>query len=303
MQDQLDKLVSSAGNNSESLLSPKKAAKILGVSESSMKRWCDAGQLEILRTSGGHRRISIATLLEFARGQGHQIANPDLIDLPPLTDIAGASEGPSLSELLTNHLSEGNEKAVRSLVFSSWMTGKSLGKLFDSVIAPAFSAIGHKWEAGELQVYEERRACLMMERAFADLRRLVGEPKDTAPLAIGCTLEGDPYTLPTSMCELTLREFGWRTENLGSWEPVESLVAAIETLKPRLFWLSVSAKFDEELLIVALKQISRSTDKHNCALIIGGRSLVDAELRDKLDFSGYCDSMKQFAKLAKQFHP
>ncbi len=73
MQNQLkelNSLVSSADADRESLLSPKKAAKILGVSESSIKRWCDAGQIQILKTSGGHRRISIASLMDFARVQG-----------------------------------------------------------------------------------------------------------------------------------------------------------------------------------------------------------------------------------------
>tara|TARA_Y100001934_G_C12364257_1_gene782529 strand:- start:549 stop:1490 length:942 start_codon:yes stop_codon:yes gene_type:complete len=306
MEDQLEEinqLVSSSDTHSENLLSPKKAAKVLGVSESSMKRWCDAGQLQSMRTSGGHRRISISNLLDFAKGRGYELVEPDLVNLPPLTKLDGGPDLRTSVERLVDLLSQGDEKAVRSLVFSTWMTGKSLAAMFDSLIAPAFSGLGHQWESGELQVFEERRACLIMERAFADLRRLIGGVKSTAPLAAGCTLEGDPYSLSTSMCELTLRELGWQAENLGSWEPVDTIVAAIGKLKPRLFWVSVNADFEKSFLVEACSKLFEATTLNDGSLVLGGRALTKPQTREMLDFSVYCESMWEFTKLAKKLHP
>ena len=40
------------------LLTCSQASVILGLSSSSVKRLCDGGQLEAIRTAGGHRRIS-----------------------------------------------------------------------------------------------------------------------------------------------------------------------------------------------------------------------------------------------------
>jgi len=37
-------------------LSPRELAEALGVSESSLKRWVDAGKIAASRTEGGHRR-------------------------------------------------------------------------------------------------------------------------------------------------------------------------------------------------------------------------------------------------------
>jgi len=42
--------------------SPKQVAQRLGVSESSVKRWLDQGVVPVLRTAGGHRRISEESL-------------------------------------------------------------------------------------------------------------------------------------------------------------------------------------------------------------------------------------------------
>ena len=47
------------------LLSPKQVARALGVSESSLKRWCDKGLIPTERTAGGHRRLPLAGVLDF----------------------------------------------------------------------------------------------------------------------------------------------------------------------------------------------------------------------------------------------
>ena len=62
----------------ESLLSPREVAVALGVSESSVKRWVDLGELAALRTAGGHRRITRAEAVRF--GALHCFARRELGD-------------------------------------------------------------------------------------------------------------------------------------------------------------------------------------------------------------------------------
>lgn len=40
----------------------------LGVSEATVKRWCDSGLLEVVRTVGGHRKISAESVAAFMNG-------------------------------------------------------------------------------------------------------------------------------------------------------------------------------------------------------------------------------------------
>ena len=63
------------------LLSPKELADAIGVSESSLKRWADAGRLQVARTEGGHRRIPIAEAVRFIRDTGAVVVRPDLLGL------------------------------------------------------------------------------------------------------------------------------------------------------------------------------------------------------------------------------
>jgi excisionase family DNA binding protein len=48
---------------------------VLGVDESTLRRWADAGRLRVYRTPGGHRRFSLANLQEIVAGDGRNRAD------------------------------------------------------------------------------------------------------------------------------------------------------------------------------------------------------------------------------------
>ena len=50
-----------------SLLSPRQFAAAIGVSESSVRRWADGGQIKMTRTAGGHRKIARSEAIRFIR--------------------------------------------------------------------------------------------------------------------------------------------------------------------------------------------------------------------------------------------
>lgn len=66
-----------------SLVSSRQVAAALGVSESSVKRWCDQGALAGVKTPGGHRRFETAEVLRFAREAGHPLRDPTALGAGP----------------------------------------------------------------------------------------------------------------------------------------------------------------------------------------------------------------------------
>ncbi len=61
-------------------LSTSEAARHLGVSLSTVRRWSDAGHLRGYRTPGGQRRFTVEQLdafLESLQGASHHPASPD----------------------------------------------------------------------------------------------------------------------------------------------------------------------------------------------------------------------------------
>ncbi|MEO8272128.1 MAG: helix-turn-helix domain-containing protein, partial [Aureliella sp.] len=71
------------------LVTPKQVGRSLGVSESSVKRWCDKGEIETHYTAGGHRRIAVATVLALVREGKFTLVAPEALELPATSGQSG----------------------------------------------------------------------------------------------------------------------------------------------------------------------------------------------------------------------
>lgn len=270
-------------------LSPRQVAEAIGVSESSLKRWCDSGLIPTRRTAGGHRRVPIAGVVAFLRERGFDPKRPDLLGLP-----AGAHrdrrELTEFEERAAALLSSGNETELGALLLGLYLGGRSLAELADKLLAPAFRGLGTSWEHGQLEIYQERRAVELTLKVLRDLSRVAPTPSAAAPLALVATLDGDPYTLGVAVAELVLRDAGWRASSLGSGNPISSLCAAIDDLSPRLLCVSVSAVADPAKFTCDCTALYDHARSRGTALVLGGRALTE-QLRGQIRYSAYCESM------------
>lgn len=283
------------------LLSPRQVALAIGVSEASLKRWCDKGLLPTSRTAGGHRRLPVEGVIHFLRQTGHGIVRPEVLGLPTATG-KGLPTVERAAEILGLAMDKGDEEQVDRVVLDLYLAGHSARDIFDKALAPTFHGLGDRWEHGKVEVYEERRACTLALRVLSHMRRLLPPLPENAPLAVGGTLEGDPYTLPTAMVEIALREAGWRAESLGSGHPVDTLCRAIRKERPRLFWVSVSAFPSPETLAADCDTLYETAVSHDSALVLGGRALSE-EIRRQIRYSAYCDTLDHLVSFARTLLP
>lgn len=282
-------------------LSPRQLAEALGVSESSVKRWCDDGRLAFVRTAGGHRRMPLTGVVAFLRAQGLDPVRPDLLGLP-----AGAHRDAGALERFHARLGEalraGDEDGIAATLLGLYLGGRTIADLADQLIAPAFTALGHGWERGEVEVYVEHRAVERCTRALHALGTLLPAPPKTATRALLATLAGDPYSLPLDLAELALREVGVRATSLGPGHPVDTLIAAIAAERPRLLAIAVNAPGVADGLPDAAARLFAAARSHGVALVLGGRAIVP-DRRAALACTAICDSMTGLASLAAALSP
>lgn len=278
------------------LVSPKQVAQAIGVSESSLKRWCDQGRIETVRTAGGHRRLPLDQVIEFLRETGHPVVRPALIGLPSTTGrgetVIERARGPFCQALLT-----GDEEQCRRIVFDLHLAGHPVHAIGDRVISPAFRDIGEFWSHGEAEVYQERRGCDICQRVLSELRTAIPWPPQDAPVAMGGTPECDPYTLPTAMVELVLRQAGWKSQSLGSRLPFATLASAIADMKPAIFWLSVSHIDDEEQFLTEYAAFYDQV-RTTTAIVVGGRVLTEPR-RQRMQYAAHCDQLHHLVTFAQ----
>lgn len=280
-------------------VSPRQAARALGVSESSVKRWCDQGLLNALKTPGGHRRLPVTSLVRFARERGHPVPHP--LALVPSEPTLRHGLRAVRAELLRALLAD-DGSGVHGVLEAEWLAGRGMDGLCDALITPTLSVLGERWRQGKVAIYQERRACELLQRALLRLGEALaprgeeGAQPDRV-LALGGGLEGDPYELPTLMAELVLRERGFDARSLGTGLPAETIARAIAERRPRLVWVAAAAAGDEARFVLEFARITDAASSVRAAVAVGGRGLHRA-LRQQLRYSTSCDAMAHLAAFA-----
>lgn len=287
-------------------ISPRDLANAIGVSESSLKRWADAGKLHVHRTAGGHRRIPMAEALRFVRATRSPIVEPELLGLNQLTAIAAdlparADEATRLFQCLQ----EGALHETRGLILSMYLSGRTAAEIFDGPVRMALSHLGELWRHSVEGIFIEHRASDIGIQAMSELRTLIEVPID-GPAAVGCAPQGDPYLLPSMMAAITLMDSGWNAVNLGPDTPIDSLEQAARKHHAQLVWISVSAHNLTPGVIEQIRNLPQRLASLNggqgAKIVLGGGALEALNLGESTGLL-IGESMQSLAKLAHSAEP
>src|SRR5206468_2036886 len=139
-------------SHAKDLFTSADAARAFHVGVSSIKRWTEEGELESVKTPGGHRRYTPASLHYFARIRG---LSTDL--LPPLPNAAAPLPLPA-DITLYQALATGDPAAVRHLISPPADSLAKRATFLDRVVGEALREIGYRWQRNELGVDQEHRA-------------------------------------------------------------------------------------------------------------------------------------------------
>lgn len=241
--------------------------------------------------------MAMSDVVSFLRTGGHTLDRPEILGLPA---TSGHSDWTleQARERFTSALVAGDEEACRRIIIDLYLAQHSLAVICDEVVAAAFRTVGEQWECGHVEVYEERRGCEICVRVVHELRSLLEPPAPQSPVAIGATLDGDPYTLAVAMAELALREAGYYATSLGHMLPFRTLHAAVQRYRPRMLFISVSAIRDPEQFAVEFNALSDAAAEIGTAIAIGGRALTP-EIRRQIRYGAYCDTYVHLESFAR----
>lgn len=243
------------------LVTPRQLAEAIGVSESSLKRWSDAGKIEVSRTEGGHRRIAIGEAVRFIRDTRAQVVRPELLGLPRRAAAA---------EALTELLIQGDARAVISHVAAQFLDGVPVAALCDGPLRAALTRIGELWRESVEGVMIEHRATAVCVDALATLRTMLPDPEAGAYAAVGGAPTGDPYLVPSMMCATALHDIGMRAVNIGPESPLDVLARAARDERAALAWVSVTSAVDPGTAAV-LEHFCDDMAKQGTLVVLGGR--------------------------------
>ncbi len=280
--------------------SPKELAQVVGVSESSIKRWVDAGHIEVTRTAGGHRRILWTDALRFIRAQDMHVLHPEMLGLPDLEFLPSKARRGDLTGEVLFELFKTNEAAkARGLIAAAFLDGGDMAGLWDGPIAEALRLVGELWQEGEEGIFLEHRATALCIEALNQVRLLIPPPREEATRALGGAASGDPYLLPNLTAAAVLADLGYADVNLGPETPPEVFLHAADEVQPALFWLAHTAsrtKAEREALV---RNLLLPLHERGIDVVVGGHT-AEANGWTWPDEIRLCRSMTELAAFAKE---
>jgi excisionase family DNA binding protein len=216
-------------------LTTSQVAELADVHPSTVKRWCNDGDLPYDTTDGGHRRIYLADVLALTGRKG----------IDTILDHFAPYQA-HVWTAIQEAIEEDNYERFRSLALGWLDRGKieRMGWLFrefgrhpripfesfgDKAIRSFMAEIGELWRSGALRSGEEHMATEMLVETLLRLRDQGGRSDiaggATPPVAIVGAMEGDRHHLASLCLRIMLERRGWHVYYLGADVPVEDFAA------------------------------------------------------------------------------
>ena len=282
---------------SGSNLTTKDVARLLLVSEATVKRWADEGQLLPKKTLGGHRRFSIQSVARLRREQG--IAPAAQSPTERVRERMAPGRLPS-AESLSEVLLSGNEEEATAQLIDAYLQSHALATLFDTTITMAMHRVGDLWFNGTITIAYEHLATRVMLSALQKLRGIVVPGQATGLKALSCGIEGDLHELPIHLAEIIFETEGWDISNLGPNTPLFTLRDMVAQKKPDLVCISARSIVDLDRATTEYAQLRKIVEKINGALVLGGEGFRDSNLRQRFLAEFYAESFEGLSTFLKE---
>jgi excisionase family DNA binding protein len=238
-------------------LTSTEAASLLAVHPSTVKRWCNDGELPSELTPGGHRRIPIDAAVGFARDRGIETVLTPFHPYEPhvwtaFQSIASEGSFKTLHALALQWTRRGDFERLEQLYLA---LGRADFLTFcdfcDQAIRGLLAEVGDQWQKGRMRVGDEHMvtealasALQVLRREWLEERRSGGAPAATngssngtrvaslpasgvpaakpgQPVAVVGTMEGNLHAIGALCVRILLERMGWLVLYPGTDVPVE----------------------------------------------------------------------------------
>lgn len=272
-------------------LTTKQVARLLNVSEATVKRWADDGVIQSEKTAGGHRRFNIQAIARIRRENASSPARP----IPVRKRSGHALPSPqALRELLI----KGDESGAAAALLDAYLNHQTLVSLFDNTIHGAMREIGDQWFNGQISIADEHLATRVALNSLQRLRDVIAPAEATGLKAICCAIEGDLHELPVHLAEMLLESEGWDALNLGPNTPLFALREMVTHERPRLISVSCRILLDLDRATMEFGLLSKVADKVGASILLGGEGFRDPSLRARFPSDTYASDFADLVNFA-----
>ncbi|MET0625835.1 MAG: B12-binding domain-containing protein [Pyrinomonadaceae bacterium] len=281
-------------------MTTRQLARLWHVSEATIKRWADTGQLTSGRTVGGHRRFPVADVMRFQTERGLGVVTAVGVATRGRADEASLLDAAETDRLFFDAITEGHAAEAAALLLEAHMTGAPLERIFDEVVAASMRRVGDRWEADEISVAEEHLATSTASHAVESLAASVRRTGAQAPRAICCAAEDELHTLAGLCAQALLEGAGWEVRNFGGHTPFFALAEYVSKHRPALVCVSSTMQRELEPNARDDTQFEAAARARGTRVVLGGEGFRGEAIRRKFPADLHADSFGDLAEFVRR---
>ena len=283
------------------VLSTHEVAALFNVTETTVKRWADEGQIQCSKTLGGHRKFELNNIIKFA--ENNEISLTGVLP-PPIG--AAQQEQLQLGVLTRNYQKiadvflqealQSDREGLTELLLYLLKHHIPFCIIADEIIRPALVQVGDLWEKGKISIHQEHLASQAVTEALIRIAPEVHrKPSNGLSAAFAC-VEGELHDIGLRCLAYSFESEGWKIYYLGANTPMDSISSFVNLLKPEMVALSFTMMENKEIMKNDFQILSNDIRSYGGKIIFGGSNIQGISEADL-----YCDRIVRSASEALEF--
>jgi excisionase family DNA binding protein len=284
-------------------LTTRQLARLWLVSEATVKRWADTGQLKSARTAGGHRRFPLSEVLRFQAERGLGAAVGGVVvaarGMGPAQDAAQTPapfDAETTARLFFDSIKRGHSGEASALLLEAHMRAVAVEAIFDRVVAPALHRVGDAWHTDTMSVAEEHLATSTAARAVETLAGSTRRAGAHVGEAVCCAAEGEMHTVAVLCVQAALEAAGWEARNLGGHTPFFALAEYVARHRPALVCVSSTMQWELEHNSRDYSQLAQAALSCGARVVLGGEGFRDEAVRARFPADLHAGSVAELTE-------
>ena len=278
------------------IFSTRELAQVWNVSESTIKRWADSGDLCCYRTPGGHRKFHLENICDFQNKRGFEATGLLTTEKWEDPEIEESLNGKKFDRVRAaiGYLARQNQRhRIKDLMERLYMRGMGLADLYDQILVPVVESGKSARVAGELTIGQEKLISNNLEEAMSVLFPHLIRRRYNGRTGL-CGALDDRCSLAVNAISRILEVEGWEALNLGGSVSFRVMAEMVEEEPVNLVCVScATADVEEDQGLQALADVSES---YRIPLVLVGVAFADPERRMRLPHDDYFADYQSFQR-------
>ncbi len=254
----------------------QEAAKILNVNVSTIKRWTDEGELNCIRTAGGHRKFTMQHLAEHLRKNKKKTSKDHFFPIEDEQDMVVNSHilkgnYDFLIDYVFEVAKNANRQKVQHVLNGLYVRRFPLHEIYDKLLTPVLHRNGEDWEQGKINIVQEHFSTQIIRDMIIQLQSIVQISKEKHGKAFCLTLSTEMHDIAIKMVQHILELNGFQVLYSGQMTPTLRIEQIFELHKPDYLFISSTIISDLNLNQAEFDKICHMSEKYGADIYVGGQ--------------------------------